>query len=322
METKTEETDAFLSFFEHADEISKTVDSVVAGASDSAAKISRFKTVLAFYQEQSELLDPHLESIITPLTTALFQRARNYDSNSEESVRNFCSLLQCVTKVRGHKSVVKFYPVEVNCFIPVLNLLQCFENAKGDGAWETQCQLMLWLSALSLIPFDLQILDDETHGSVLDRIQKLAKSFLRDAGTVREFACLLIYRLLTRPDMNKTLMSFMENALEQLKKMDEEEDVFQIIGATQAASFIFKHGERMTLLPVAQQYWKTTYEMMHCKTIEKVIVSQSKIAQILRVEVPIREKKTTKGTDGAAKATMIDENASYRALVDDVARGM
>lgn len=56
-------------------------------------------------------------------------------------------------------------------------------------------------------------------------------------------------------------------------------------------------------------------------SIDEVVVSQSNIAQILDVEVPVREKKS-KGADGAAKVVTTDENASYKALVDDVARGM
>lgn len=56
-------------------------------------------------------------------------------------------------------------------------------------------------------------------------------------------------------------------------------------------------------------------------SIDEVVVSQLKMSKILNVEVPIRKKKS-KDADGSTTALLTDENASYRALVDDVARGM
>ena len=56
--------------------------------------------------------------------------------------------------------------------------------------------------------------------------------------------------------------------------------------------------------------------------LENVMQSREKLCQILEIEAPVRKQRKTKKTDGMAKVLMDDENASYKALVDDFARGM
>jgi hypothetical protein len=70
------------------------------------------------YQEQSQLLDPHLESIVKPLAALLRRHALNGAAADIVTVQNVCRLLQTVASVRGYKTVVKFFPNEV-CFCAV-----------------------------------------------------------------------------------------------------------------------------------------------------------------------------------------------------------
>lgn len=269
-----------LSFFAQATEVKRIVEYVVNRQPEAASQIPRFHTILSWYQENAELLDPHLESLIAPLTEALLHAALDEE---EIDIRPYCILLQCLSKVRGHKSIVKFYPVEVKCFVPILNLLERYRNETGEGIWETQCQLMLWLSSLTLVPFDLHQLDSEA--SVVERILNIAYEFLQKAGTVREFACILLYRLLTRADMNVTLQGFMEMAAKTLS--DTESDPLKFVGVTQVTAFVFKHGERIKLVDHAHRLWPLATAMMQNKTTESALLRKLGIKLVQRIALTL-----------------------------------
>lgn len=52
------------------------------------------------YQEQSQLLDPHLESMITPLSRLLMKSALEPSSNSIFVVQHVSKLLWSIASVR------------------------------------------------------------------------------------------------------------------------------------------------------------------------------------------------------------------------------
>lgn len=109
---------------------------------------------LNVFQEQPELLDPHLDGIISPL----MKIARNIIAKGE-----FCGhpyllkvfkIIYVLAKVRGYKTVVKFFPHTVADLEPTLNCLMA-QNSKEYETWEVRYSLLLWISIVILIPFDL-----------------------------------------------------------------------------------------------------------------------------------------------------------------------
>ena len=74
--------------------------------------------------------------------------------------------------------VVRHFPHEVSDLDPVLTLLE----AEGDNTenWETRYVLLLWMSMLVLIPFDMKRFDSgEKKDTVTDRILAVIQSNLR-----------------------------------------------------------------------------------------------------------------------------------------------
>lgn len=260
------------SFFVHADEVKALVASVGANPEKAAEVYPRFKLIFEFYQEQPELLDTNLESIFSPLTQILRQKAtalfeardasRSLGSDETTTV-NVLRMLHVITTVRGHKEVVRFYPVDVASFEPVLFALIALRRSRAEGAWEAQCQLMLWLSALVLIPFDLRIVDssfvggeqDATQQGLVERIMGLCKEFLSSPGTVRNFACLLAARLLTRSGSAAELKEFVQFSKGTVATADKPENLFLVIGTVQTLAQIFKFGARQDLAAAALEVW-------------------------------------------------------------------
>lgn len=93
---------------------------------------------------------------------------------------------------------------------------------ESTGEWETKCCLLLWLSILVLIPFDLASVDTALADSRADarlssndeppplvqRMIRICTVHLENPGPTREMAGVLLSRLLTRPDMRGALRRY------------------------------------------------------------------------------------------------------------------
>ena len=193
--------------------------------------------ILEKYQEQPAILDPSLESIVLPIMSRVRQSTRDQAaqradsiarrSGSESSVafpfQCTCSpilhtlfrVLYAISKVRGYKRIVRLLPHEVADLEPALWLL--LSQDRGDhGKWQTRYSLLLWLSMLVVVPFDLHTIDSTLQSStvnvkagmsssggstLVDDIIEVCKGYLSDPGPSRSVSALCLSKLLMRPDM-------------------------------------------------------------------------------------------------------------------------
>ena len=274
------------------------------GSAADPASFRRISQVVALYQEFPTLLDGHLEGWITPLAGVLRHEAHRGDDADMVVVQRTAKVLNALATVRGAKTVVKFFPHEARDLEPVVALLirshdvqllatTLEEKDELGTAWETRATLILWLSILVLIPFDLVTVDssavdkteDEEAPPVVMRILRLCQDrYLSDPGIVRDRAATLLARLLTRPDMPRALATFLDwatNALggrvdttddennggetnqtasspTEIKKSiaaEEQRYTFLVPGVARALAAIFKLGTRGALLGVAERAW-------------------------------------------------------------------
>lgn len=256
----------------------------------------RVSAVVERYQEFGQLLDPHLEGWIAPLASVLRAQARAGDAADMVLVQRVSRVLHTFATVRGYKTVVKFFPHEARDLEPVVGLLvksrdarlaaSTLEEADELGtAWETRATLILWLSILVLIPFDLVTVDSAVEDAaaaaeappVVMRILRLCQDeYLSDPGIVRDRAAYLLARLLTRPDMPVALADFLDWATDALRRAGrddattaargaevdaetaarrEQEATFLVPGVARALAAVFKLGTRGALLAVAERAW-------------------------------------------------------------------
>lgn len=253
-------------FFHESEMVLQMIKDVTTSYHLNTKEKEKFKIILSIYQEEPEVLDLHLESLLNPLTSSLLKQSEILISQSssiddeiiEDRIKLICQLLQCITKVRGIKSVIKFYPVEIKCFKPILKTLLYFKNKRGeDGIWECQSQLMLWLSSLVLIPFDLKSFDDNNTDSCINKIYETGKMFLKEAGASRDYAALLICQLLIRSDKATMLLldDFMNYTYDIFSNVIETSDIFSVVGITQTIALLFKHGDRNNMIKYAELLW-------------------------------------------------------------------
>lgn len=182
------------------------------------------------YQEQGQLLEPYLESIVSPLMSIIRSKTTELGLASDEIlevIKPLCIIIYSLVTVCGYKAVIKFFPHQVSDLeIAVAVLEKCHKTTSGTslrhestGEMEAKCVILLWLSILVLIPFDLSSVDttmadnNDMDGDKLpplvERVLGFSTDFLSNAGPMRTMAGLLLSRLLTRPDMSKAFTRFL-----------------------------------------------------------------------------------------------------------------
>lgn len=176
------------------------------------------------YQEQSQLLEPYLEHIVPPIMFIIRSKTAELGVASDkiiDVIKPLSIIIYSVVTVCGYKAVIKFFPHQVSDLELAVSLLEKCHNTdsgtslrdESTGEMEAKCVILLWLSILVLIPFDLSSVDTSMADSnsvdiekvppLVQRILGFSKDYLSSAGPMRTIAGLLLSRLLARPDMSK-----------------------------------------------------------------------------------------------------------------------
>eukprot|EP00742_Colponemidia_sp_Colp-10_P003876 GILJ01004127.1.p1 GENE.GILJ01004127.1~~GILJ01004127.1.p1 ORF type:complete len:1237 (-),score=209.83 GILJ01004127.1:67-3777(-) len=264
----------FQTFVEEAPELEALVKSIVQDIDANVDKpavdtqfgknIDRFIQILEKYQEQPGLLDPHLESLLCPLMSQLRLLASRLLGVAEKAIparyHQVFRVVYFFCKVRGYKTIVKLFPHEVADLEPTFELLE--GQDRGDHeTWETRYVLLLWMSMIALIPFDLDTVDStllQGGKSAVNRIVELSQEYLSDTGKTREGAAVLLSRLLTRPDLQKGghLVNFLHWSAGILSTASSDQ-IFLTTGVYNGLVEIFKVGQRAELLDKCQLIFGT-----------------------------------------------------------------
>uniref|UniRef100_A0A669PXK4 Tubulin-specific chaperone D n=1 Tax=Phasianus colchicus TaxID=9054 RepID=A0A669PXK4_PHACC len=217
--------------------------------------VEKFIVIMDKYQEQPHLLDRHLEWMMNMLLDII------RDSGSPPVLFHLAfKFLYIITKVRGYKLFLRLFPHEVTDLQPVLDMI-ADQNPKDCETWETRYMLLLWLSMICLIPFDLarfdgNILSEEGPARMptMDRILEIAKCYLVVSDKARDAAAVLVSKFIVRPDVRqKRMADFLDWTLSMLSKSSFQsmEGTVVMNGMLQALAQLFKHGKREDCLPYA-----------------------------------------------------------------------
>ncbi|KAH6812160.1 ARM repeat superfamily protein [Perilla frutescens var. frutescens] len=262
--------------------VKSLLDDIVSArrVSDLSA-VHKIRSIMDKYQEQGQLLEPYLESIVSPLMAIVRSQTAELGTASNEIldlIQPICIVIYSLVTVCGFKSVIRFFPHQVSDLELAVSLLEkCHATTsvtsslrhESTGEMETKCVVLLWLSILVLIPFDLSSVDTSIANSsyagrdepppLVIRILEICKDYLSNAGPMRTMAGLLLSRLLTRPDMSKAFTSFIDWAHKTLLFVEDNVlDHFRLLGAVEALAAIFKIGSTSVLLTVVPLLWSDT----------------------------------------------------------------
>eukprot|EP00667_Euglena_gracilis_P018972 EG_transcript_20247 len=237
--------------FEEADELQALIAAIVqasSGDSHSEARFDRARAILDKYQEMPQLLNPYLEALLAPLVQAVALAVASPEDHGVD-LPTVARLIYVVSKVRGYKSVVSYFPHEVRFLEPVLHFY--LQQKRESELWELRYSLLLWLSNVVLIPFhlatvDSHVLPEGLVGSMVDACQ----AALSETSIVREGAAFLLARLLTRPDTRQPLHRFLAWAAPALAgAATGGGQMFLEVGVLLTLAHLLKYGQRQELLP-------------------------------------------------------------------------
>ncbi|KAL9142098.1 hypothetical protein ABFS82_14G146900 [Erythranthe guttata] len=268
------------------------LDDVVSArrVSDLSA-VNRIRSIMDKYQEQGQLIEPYLESIVSPLMAIVCSRTTELGAASDEIlevIKPICIIIYSLVTVCGYKSVIKFFPHQVSDLELAVSLLEKCHNTntasslrqESTGEMETKCIVLLWLSILVLIPFDISSVDTSITSSnyagsdepppLVVRILDICKDYLSNAGPMRTIAGLLLSKLLTRPDMMKAFSSFIDWTHKILSSVEDNViEHFRLLGVIEALAAIFKIGSTSVLLNVAADLWNDTSALIKSRAASK-----------------------------------------------------
>ncbi|PKA48420.1 hypothetical protein AXF42_Ash020938 [Apostasia shenzhenica] len=258
--------------------VKSIIDRIVSrdGATDPS-DVSKIRSIMDKYQEQGQLLEPFLESIVTPLMLLVRSKSMFLRDGTDEVldlIKPICLILYSLVTVCGYKSVIRFFPHHVSDLEIAVSLLEkCHGETslsslrqESTGEMETKCVTLLWLYILVLIPFDISSVDSSISSNIqleqsepppmVLKILEISKDHLSSAGPMRRFSGLVLSRLLTRPDMPKAFVRFIEWVHEfLLSSIDDVTNKFRLLGTLEALTSIYKVGGRKVLLGVVAVTW-------------------------------------------------------------------
>lgn len=242
------------------EEVTNIIDQLVKHSSDQIAlesDLEKLSVILGLYQEQSHLMDPYLEEMITKLLNLIRD-----PSISKSAFHQAFKYLYLFTKVRGYKNTIRVFSHEVADLEFVLKLLK-EQSPKNYETWETRYILLLWLAIICIIPFDLSRLDGssnvEEHDKIVNRILDSIVLYLDVSDKCKDAAAYLAAKFLTRPDVKAVkLCKFIQQTIEMLKSADQitMTGMNAITGLLSTLAQIFKYGRREDLLPYAPQVFE------------------------------------------------------------------
>jgi len=185
------------------------------------------------FQEDPQLLDTHLKTLIPPLVAAYLEVLRTTARRKNKKgflplTHAICQLLNLFCKVRGEKVIKGFLNNEPRYLKPILDQFENGENFRQPDdepslqsmrPWTERYILLLWLSHLMLAPFPLasmsalQSSHDTSTTLGLDlplqvpevtlRVVTICIKGLQSATKERSAATTLLVTLCVRPDMQK-----------------------------------------------------------------------------------------------------------------------
>ncbi|EFP90431.2 uncharacterized protein PGTG_16018 [Puccinia graminis f. sp. tritici CRL 75-36-700-3] len=288
------------------------------------------------YQEQPYLLDPHLERMVQPIILRLRQWLEYLQQHSAEfeepptdstetlsieqlsqKLEKLSHLLYFVVKVRGYKTIVRFFPHQVQDLSIVISTFglvlpkldsapsKIVETFSDALLWHFRYILLLWLSLICMIPFDLSRFDklstlQAQKISTYQYVEKVGWSYLSLPGKEREAAALVLARLMLREDVFRShLLAFVEKCLDNLRVAGEH-DLFLATGIAQVLCILVELArppQLLGVLPLLHQALLETSKLPYISASINLRKLRAKLAGRVALVIPVSPQGSSDNED-------------------------
>lgn len=233
--------------------------------SDVERIYDQFQYILNQYQEQPQLLDSYIPTMVTKLI--------NYIDHGPNKNHIAGALLHHIIKVRGFKVMItRFLPHEPHHLVLVLRLIEreLSENSTSENVWATLYSLLVWLGTTCMVPLDLSRFDSKSSKqTTMNQILNIYRRFLYNSVYMRMVA-FNIGHFMSRQDairlscLNDYITSDILPVLDAFdEKKTDENDILRLTAALHTISYIFKFGQRTNMMA----YVEPLYQLLLSKRI-------------------------------------------------------
>lgn len=283
----------------------------------NAEAASKLLTILDEYQENPHLLDPHLQSLLEPIVDALKWGFLRYlqDESQEllEAIQSVSRSVYGFSKVRGYKTVTRFFTHEPSDLEPLVQFLEKLSTVPtATRFWETRYIFCLWLSLVALIPFDLTRLESDAGTPLVGTAINLLDKYLAYPSKESDAAAVAIARLLTRKDTQKELSSYLGSMPRKLEQCFDKG--FYVNAALSSLCHIYKFGLRDRLLSTLDDTVLLCEFYNHPKAQSNSLLRKMAIKLAQRVAQCYLKQKVAKWRYQFQRQSTFDGLASRRKL--------
>ncbi|KAK9448551.1 armadillo-type protein [Limtongia smithiae] len=163
---------------------SRLDDILTKGVAPDSREVNILVSQIEPFQDSQALLDEILDDSVTRLCRAFIDTHETW----------ICRVLYVFTKIRGAKTVSRFFPNEVTLVDEILQRVE--KTSTKPTEWELRYVLLLWLAELVLTPFELERL----VVGMRNRVYATTMIYAAASGREREAATVALARFLVRVD--------------------------------------------------------------------------------------------------------------------------
>eukprot|EP01059_Diplonema_ambulator_P034374 TRINITY_DN7650_c0_g1_i4.p1 TRINITY_DN7650_c0_g1~~TRINITY_DN7650_c0_g1_i4.p1 ORF type:complete len:739 (+),score=198.75 TRINITY_DN7650_c0_g1_i4:318-2534(+) len=300
---------------EHKSEVLRILNEAKTGGEEAHAAgkldFKKVRDILEEYQEQGVLLRTVLPEFAGLIVDCFWERALQ---DKDQVLQHFgnadiASLLSCkveaededdpktylhevavlayvLAKVVGPKNLISHLPHDVRQFEYAFYYLMWSMANHAARTWEIRYFLMLWMTNIVLVPFDISSIDSNQHDtlSLTQLLIEVAQHCLERPGKVRDVGALFVARLLTRPDLSNSphLPAFLKWCTKRLEVTDDDTATFGQVGALSAIAGVLKFGKRDELINHLDLI-STTLTLNHLLETKNMLLSKNLVKAVQRL---------------------------------------
>ena len=234
---------------------------------------ARIVVLASQYMEMPQLLDPILAILIGDMTNTIM---KNFNNNDYVESLYYC--IYHLSNIRGYRELLPLFPNEVQTFEPVSSAF-----CRGSKRWEVRYVLLLWLSQLSLVPFDINF-QEEARKKLIDELINKSIELLSSPSRDSDGASFFLSRLLLRNDMVQKRDQFLHEAFKQLSPSQER----LTTGYLKTIFHMLTSFDKLWAIPYAQEMLKSVSELANSPSAHHRLYHMKVIQQLGLVFLPPR----------------------------------
>ncbi|KAF2873394.1 tubulin folding cofactor D C terminal-domain-containing protein [Massariosphaeria phaeospora] len=309
----------------------------------------RVCSLLEPFQEDPQLLDTHLKSLIPPLVVAYLESLRTTAKPKPNERKAhiplshvICRILNLLCKIRGEKVIKGFLNNEPRYLEPILNEFELGRNFVREDddtltqsiiPWTERYVLLLWLSHLMLAPFPLASMSairssQETSTAIgIDlppevpeitlRVLAICVNGLQSASKERGAAANLLVRLCVRPDMQQLglLKMLVDWSLSFFSRLSAEDlpDIHQCLGVLTFLSGLVTSATNDEIGPSLPAIYRSCQNILSQESL--TFVKSSAVARKLVIKtlrtILVHCLKAGSSSKGLDTTTVLEETIDF-----------